>query len=328
MEQTLVNEVPTTTETIDQTKENNMTEGTITIEQPKNLNSYLNAAKQNVADHKVAYGVGAASVVGLGAGAYFLMKSPNAKKAVAKAAWYVSKHAPLGLTIVGGLGLITTAVLAYKSAPKVEAILDSIEERREAGERVTTFQAARELATPLAAPAFVGGVSVGAIGLSYYLMNGRLDAVSKLASQQAKQLMKNDDNLVEEIEVENEQGEVERVKVRVKENNNDLLGRWMNDSEEYVSDDQSYMITLIDQAEQHINDKLFMNGYVTMNYVLDQLGFPRTPQGASLGWTAADTFTLTKKIFADEEGEQAVFLQWTPAHNVYDSIEYDGRYAE
>lgn len=327
MEQTLVNEVSTATEGIEQ-KENNMTNGNITIESTKNVRSYLSAAKKNVSDHKVAYGVGAATVVGLGAGAYFLLKSTNTKKTISKVVWTVSKNAPLGLTIVGGLGLITTAVLAYKAAPKVEAVLDSIEERRDSGERVSTFQAARELAAPLAAPAFVGGVSVGAIGLSYYIMNGRLDAVSKLAQQQAKQLMNKDENLVEEVEVENEEGKVERVKVRVKENNNDLLGRWMNDSEEYVSDDPSYMITLIDQAEQHINDKLFMNGYVTMNYVLDQLGFSRTPQGASLGWTAADTFTLTKKIFADEDGEQAVFLQWTPAHNVYDAIEYDGRYAE
>ena len=55
------------------------------------------------------------------------MKLIKARRAITKATMAISKKSPLILTVVGIAGVGATAYFAYKSAKKVEVIVESIE---------------------------------------------------------------------------------------------------------------------------------------------------------------------------------------------------------
>lgn len=293
--------------------------------------SFLAKAKNNVAAHKKAYIGSAVLITTAATGAGYLSYKYGFKKALAMSAYYSRKYLPAGLIVSGGVGLVATAYLAYKAAPEVEERLTEIEGRREAGEHISSLVAARMIAGPLWKPVLVGAGSIAAISGSYFIMNGRINGLSKLARQQADALTKGM-NPTTIKEVTNDEGEVAEIAVEVDAEKNDLLGRWMHYSEEWTSDDITYMVTLIDNVESRMQDRLFERGYLTMNEVLDALGFERTAQGAMLGWTTADTFFLSKKLFnayeeADGTAPTEIFVQWTPAHSVYDQVSFTGRYS-
>jgi len=293
--------------------------------------TFLQKAKQNVSEHKKAVILTSAASVAVGSGAGYLAYQYGTKKALAMVSYYGRKYLPAGLAITGGVGLVATAYLAYKAAPQIEERLSFIEGEREAGNHISSLTAARLIAGPLWKPIAIGTGSIGAIAGSYFIMNGRINTLSKLAKQQAEALSKGT-NPTTTKEVENSEGELGEVKVEVDAEKNDLLGRWMHYSEEWVSDDISHMVTLIDAAESRMQDRLFQRGYLTMNEVLDALGFERTAQGAMLGWTTSDTFFLSKKMFnsynvTDNTEPTEVFVQWTPAHSVYQNVSFTGRYA-
>lgn len=294
--------------------------------------SFLAKAKAHVREHKVGYGSLAVVSVGAGAGAGYMLKTYGYKKSLSMASYYSRKYLPAGLAITGTVGLIATAFLAYKAAPEVEKRLDWIEDQRLEGKKISSLQAAKMIAGPLWKPIALGTGSVGAIAGSFLIMNGRVSALSKIARQQAKALQEGTNPYTTE-EQTNADGEVEQIKVHVKPQNNDLLGRWFQYSEEATSDDMEYNIRFIDNAERVLQDSLFEKGVLTMNHVLEVLGFEKTREGAVIGWTTADSFFLDKRMFkAQEESSDTesdeIFVQWTPAHSVYDQVSFTGRYSE
>ena len=72
----------------------------------------------------------------------------KATRVIKKAEKLAAKHSPLALTVTGVIGLGATAYLAYKSAHKIEAITDDLEERQRTAERmddiIEEIQAAKE----------------------------------------------------------------------------------------------------------------------------------------------------------------------------------------
>lgn len=303
-----------------------------TVEVVTDKKSFLAKAKSHVREHKVGYGSLAVASVGAGVGAGYMLKTYGYKKSLSMAAYYSKKYLPAGLAISGTIGLIGTAFLAYKAAPEIEKRLDWIEDQRLEGQKISSLQAAKMIAGPLWKPIALGAGSVGAIAGSFFIMNGRVNALSKIARQQAKALQEGTSPYKTE-EHTNDDGEVEQVKVHVQPQMNDLLGRWFQYSEEATSDDMAYNIRFIDNAECVLQDSLFEKGVLTMNHVLEVLGFEKTREGAVIGWTTADSFFLEKRMFkaqeeaTDEESDE-IFVQWTPAHSVYDQVSFTGRYAE
>ena len=293
--------------------------------------SFVERAKNNVKTHKKAYISAGVTSAAVGAGAGYMITKYGAKQALNVTQYFAKKYLPAGLAVAGATGLIATAVLAYKAAPKVNLVLDQIEEDRAKGKKVSSIEAIRMIAGPLWKPIVVGTGSLSALAGSYYILNGRITSLSKLASQQANALREGM-NPVENKTVADEDGNEEEIAVEVDAAKNDLMGRWMHYSDDWTQDDISYVTTLIDTVETRMQDRLFERGYLVMNEVLEELGFQRTAQGAMLGWTTADTFYLDKKMFngyheADGDEASEIFVQWTPAHSVYDKVSFTGRYA-
>lgn len=293
--------------------------------------SFVERAKNNVKTHKKAYISAGVVSAAVGAGAGYMITKYGAKQALNVTQYFAKKYLPAGLAVAGATGLIATAVLAYKAAPKVNLALDQIEADRAKGKKVSSIEAIRMISGPLWKPIVVGTGSLTALAGSYYILNGRINSLSKLASQQANALREGM-SPVENKTITDEDGNEEEIAVEVDAAKNDQMGRWMHYSDEWTQDDLSYVTTLIDSVETRMQDRLFERGYLVMNEVLEALGFQRTAQGAILGWTTADTFYLDKKMFngyheADGDEASEIFVQWTPAHSVYDKVSFTGRYA-
>lgn len=117
-----------------------------------------------------------------------------------------SKNSPLILTVTGVVGIGATAVLAYKSRSRVEAIIEEVEETRKDEERINELidlqdrltdeeetelsylqenyvpvskaVVIRDLAGAVALPVVTGVASLACVTLSWYIMNNRLLTVS------------------------------------------------------------------------------------------------------------------------------------------------------
>ena len=123
-----------------------------------------------------------------------------------KVAKGISKNSPLILTVTGVVGIGATAVLAYKSRSRVEAIIEEVEETRKDEDRInelidlqdrltdeeetelTYLQenyvpvskavVVRDIAGAVALPVVTGVASLACVTLSWYIMNNRLLTVS------------------------------------------------------------------------------------------------------------------------------------------------------
>lgn len=294
------------------------------------------------------------------------------------------KHSPLALTVTGVLGLGGTAYLAFKSAKKVEAITDELEERQRTAERmddiIEEIQAAKEedpnavdldhlhdirneledleynfkpvdrretiyrLGKAVAAPVATGVLSVCAIALSYYIQNNRiLNLAASLATATAENAFFEKkyretygDDKYEEFVTPTEEEEIEKdgkskkVHVKSKVNPN---GRWFSESQEYASDDHAYNRQFIQTVEDRMQDKLFRNGYLVLNDVLDQLGLERSRAGALIGWSVENDFKLSQivtNVTDPKTGEMnpQIFITWPKPRYIYDDVSYEGRYAD
>lgn len=308
----------------------------------------------------------------------------KATRGIKKAEKLAVKHSPLALTVTGVIGLGATAYLAYKSAHKIEAITDDIEERQRTAERmddiIEEIQASKDmdpisvdvdhlreindelkeleadfkpvdrretiyrLGKAVAAPVATGVLSVCAIALSYYIQNNRiLNLAASLATATAENAFfekkyretYGDDKYeefitpTEEQEIEKD-GKSKKVKVQAKKDGN---GRWFSESNEYASDDHDYNRQFIRTVEDRMQDKLFRNGYLVLNDVLDQLGFERSRAGALAGWSVENDFKLSQvvtNVTDPETGEMnpQIYISWPKPRYIYDDVSYSGRYGE
>lgn len=123
-----------------------------------------------------------------------------------KVAKGISKNSPLILTVTGVVGIGATAVLAYKSRSRVEAIIEEVEETRKDEDRINELidlqdrltddeeteltylqenyvpvskaTVVRDIAGAVALPVVTGVASLACVTLSWYIMNNRLLTVS------------------------------------------------------------------------------------------------------------------------------------------------------
>jgi len=141
-------------------------------------------------------------------------------QAAGKAGLFLQKRSPLLLTIGGVIGLGATAVLAYKAAPRIDEIINDVEDKRNAEQEymklkaipladldetgfyrikdlekdpasmmVDRVEVAKNIAGAIAAPVLTGMASICAITLSYYILNHRVGslaaAVATLGAERA-----------------------------------------------------------------------------------------------------------------------------------------------
>lgn len=144
----------------------------------------------------------------------------------------VQKHSPLILAVVGGAGLVATAVLAYKAQPRVAEIVDDLEEsralearylelkeigtarlmdaevvelvemERDGVDRVDNLLVLRDLAGAVALPVVVGVASLTAMLFSYKILSGRVSSLTAAVTSLTMEKIRQDQIMKKELSEE------------------------------------------------------------------------------------------------------------------------------
>ena len=250
------------------------------------------------------------------------------------------KNSPLLLTIGGIVGFGVTAYGVYKARPKVEAIVEEVENAIELGEPIDKVAVVKDVAVALAIPIATGALSTGAIIWSYKIQTNRIGVLAgALASTQAaksafehkvkaklgeaayNELMTTKEQKVVTV---TEDGEtIEDIITEIQDFDGNI-SEWYKNSSEYFRDDHAYNMHFIDSAEKTLELELFRKGHLYLNDVRKKLGYPTTRNGALLGWTADDYFAIEKIVVNEEvNGEKVpqILTRWSTPRFIYDSIE-------
>lgn len=290
----------------------------------------------------------------------------------------VGKNSPIILTATGVVGLGATAYFSYKSAKKVEVIVDGIEavrseqeymerleilkqERKLTDDQVLELDDLRgrvmpldrmsvikDLSAALTLPVLTGLASIACIGFSYKIQNNRIlglagalaSATAERAYYNAKYKATHGEEAYREFTtptekvksmVKDAKGKDKEVETDVKKDIPSIHGEWFDKSTEYAVDDHDYNMHYIRTVNDKLDMKLFQKGHLLMNTVFEELGLPRTRQGALLGWSTATGFELspdTTMIMNKETGElrPEIYVKWTTPTYIYETVELDGRY--
>lgn len=271
------------------------------------------------------------------------------KQTLNKLSRKVAKHSPAIFTGIGIIGLGATAYLAYKSRDKVEAVVEEIEEAREANVEVDKLEVAKGVAEAIYLPVVVGGLSVASILMSHKIQRNRIITLSgALAAQQARNLYfenkyrkEHGDEEYQKFITPTERHEHEELdkkgnpKITVEQVKSDIdhtIGQWFSESEEYAADDHAYNRQWIDTTNEQMQNILFQRGSLLLNEVREALGFERIRAGALLGWTSADNFDIEQVVtyLADKPGDEKtydIWVTWSRPRYIYDEVDFNGRYS-
>lgn len=255
------------------------------------------------------------------------------------------KNSPLLLTIGGIVGFGVTAYGVYKARPKVEEIVQEVENARELGEPIDKVAVAKDVVVALAIPITTGVLSTTAIVWSYKIQMNRIGvlAASLASTQAAKSAFEHrvKEKLGEaayneliatkerKVVTPGEEGEedIEEIITEIQDFDSNIC-EWYKNSEEYFSDDHAYNMHFIDSAEKSLELMLFRTGELTLNDVRKKLGFTPTKyqkrNGALLGWTADDYFAIEKIVVNEEvNGEKVpqILVRWSTPRYIYDSVD-------
>lgn len=272
----------------------------------------------------------------------------NLRKAFNTTKLAVAKHSPAILTTVGVVGLGVTAVLAYKSRNKVEAVIEQVEADAEAGVEIDKVEVGKGMIEALWLPISVGVASTACVLLAQKIQVKRIKTLAgALAVQQAQNLYfenKYKEEHGEEAynkfvtptkkevtETVDSKGKVKKSTKEVREELDKTIGQWYDESQEYAADDHSYNLSYIESVEERLQGILFQRGSLMLNEVREALGFERIRNGALLGWTTSDSFEVTKTVtnIEDEHGNivPQIWVKWAKPRYIYEEVEFNGRYS-
>lgn len=260
-----------------------------------------------------------------------------------------SKHAPLVLSIGGVVGVVGTAYLAYKSAKKVEAIVDDIEEyTAEHGTAPNRYEVARDIAGAVALPVAVGLVSIGAIVLSYKIQDGRISALSgaltgvlaertfykeKYVQQHGEEEAKKFYSPVTDkvVKVEDDEGKEKEIKsTTINRELDEVHGIWFDKESDLYTDDPYINQREVYAAIEELDSAFFQRGEMGMNELREKFGFAPTKLGALMKWSDFDGFGLEAvehDIYNEITGEMEalIYLTWNSPKQSFGSNTKLGR---
>lgn len=214
---------------------------------------------------------------------------------------FLSRNASTILTIIGGVGVVGTAVLAATATPKA---LASVEEAKvEKGEELTKWEMVKA-----AGPAYIPAVAAGAGTLMCVFGANMLNKHHQAALTSAYALINESynqykgklkelygeeahNNIIDAMAVE----KAEEIRV-YNQSIATLCDLSIEDGtseprlfyDEYANRCFESTIERVMNAEYHINRNLVLRGYVTLNEFYEFLGIAPTEYGSTVGWSVDD----------------------------------------
>lgn len=231
------------------------------------------------------------------------MKRVKLTEMVEKAELFTRRNSPAILTGFAIVGLISTAVMAYKAGRKADVILK--EKKRDmrdirpgdtAAKRAVTKETVKELA-PIVAPVIIMGAATGACVIGAQSVSNRriaaLSAAYTLSETTVKSLTSKTEELIGERKLQTIKDAVVKDKLDktaipsedkiIVTGNGNVLCKDSYSGRFFYSNAEK-----IRQAACTLSMNVFSDMYVALNEFYDLLGLEHIPLGDDLGWNADD----------------------------------------
>lgn len=252
---------------------------------------------------------------------------------------FIRRNGSTILTVLGGVGVVTTAIMAAKATPKAINILEQAKEEK--GEKLTKLETVKAVA-PVYIPSVITGAAAIACIFGANVLNKHQQA--SLASAYAlldtsyKEYKR---KLVELYGEETHQNIVDALAIEKAEDVGITAGYFATNCDLTVDEccgeprlfydeySNRYFEATIEQvinAEYHLNRNYILRGYSVLNELYEFLGLEPTEYGEVLGWAPLDEGTYWiefnhRKVLIDDDLECYILeMPFEPRLN-YDEYE-------
>lgn len=226
---------------------------------------------------------------------------------------FLNRNASTILTVIGGAGVVATAVLAVRETPK--AMRNVQEATEEKGEELTTFEVIKA-AGPAYIPSVIAGTATLACIFGANVLNKRQQASLMSAYALLDTNFKNYQKKAEElygegagirIREELAKDEYEETDIRVEEGKELFYDMYSN---------RYFQSTLYDvqQAEYRLNRNLITRDYAYLNEFYEELGIEPVIAGYSLGWSRGANLDVYWQEWIDFDHEKVTMDDGLECH--------------
>ena len=234
---------------------------------------------------------------------------------------FLNRNSSTILTIVGGVGVVVTSVMAVKATPKALELLKEAEEEK--GDELTNLEKVK-VAGPVYIPAVVSGVATLSCIFGANVLNKRrqaslMSAYALLDSSYKEYKKKVIDLYGEEAhEHVREEIAVDHFEKEKVETEDDTILFYDEFSERYFNSTMEKVI----KAEYELNKKITQWGGASLNEFYANLGIPTVDYGEQLGWSSGLLMESIwsswldfdhKKVLIDDDLEcYIISMSWEP----------------
>ena len=210
--------------------------------------------------------------------------------------YFIKKHSSTILSIVSGIGVISTAILAAKATPKALTLLNEAKEQKK--EELTPLEVVKVCWKPYISTTISGVTTISCIFANNYL-NRRIQTSLMSAYAVLNESYKNYISSAEELfgeKAENIRNEVIKKQLgpyKIQDNNKQLYFDYH--AMRYFECSPEDLL----EAEDKINQEFAATGHCSINDFYRFLDIPTLPYGNRLGWS--DNGHYKKEITFEHE---------------------------
>lgn len=240
-------------------------------------------------------------------------------KTLNRSMMFLKRNTPTILTIIGGVGVVATSVMAVKATPKALRTIEQAEEEK--GEKLTKLEVVK-VAGPAYIPAVLTGVATIACIFGANALNKRQQASIISAYALLEGSYREYKNKVSELHGTEFHEQVVTEIAKDKHEETDIS---VAEDKQLFFDEFSgryFESTLVDvqKAQYYVNRELVMRDYVALNEYYEQLGIPTIEAGDFLGWSKGGNFATywqtwidfsNKKTLIDDDLECYIVTMFT-----------------
>lgn len=244
---------------------------------------------------------------------------------------FSKRHGATILTIVGGIGVIVTSVMAVKATPKATELIEKA--KKEKGEDLTTLETVKAAWKPYS-PAVMVGIGTVSCIIGANVTNKRhqaalvsayalVDSSFKQYKQKLIELYGKDahDNVIDAIAAEKAKDVgiyAESMCTNSCLTDNESCGEPVLFYDEFSNRYFESTIEQVITAEYHFNRNFVLRGYCELNELYEFLGLATTDYGSKVGWSVEDElywvdFNHRKTVLNDGLEVYIIETPWGPS---------------
>lgn len=204
------------------------------------------------------------------------------KNALSSSKLFMKRNAPTILTSIGGVGVISTAVMAAKATPKAMLILEQAE--AEKGEELTKFEKVK-VAGPVYIPTALMGMATITCIFGANALNTRNQAALTSAYAMVSNSYQEYKKKVSELYGQEGEEQVVRSIARDNYDGEKATGETELFYDEFSGRFFKSTVEAVQRAEYQINRDLVMQDWATINDFYGYLNIPHVDGGDVIGWS-------------------------------------------